>query len=71
MSPKPAYEVLHDLIKGKWWTRTEVKTAGEGRATLDGFFGEYELTARYAGRETHGKLALEPGLNTTVEVALS
>jgi len=25
MTPKPAYEVLMSLVKGRWWTRTEAR----------------------------------------------
>ena len=31
MSPKPAYEALHRLVKDKWWTRTTVRTDDQGK----------------------------------------
>ncbi len=60
MSPKPAYDVLMELIKGTWWTRAEAKAAPDGTATFDGFFGDYEVAAEIAGRRltarfTHAK----------------
>jgi len=50
MSPKPAYEVLHRLIKEKWWTRTTVRTDAEGKATFRGTLGQYRITVTAAGR---------------------
>lgn len=60
MSPKPAYDVLMELIKGKWWTRAEAKAGPGGTVPFDGFFGDYEAAAEVAGRRltarfTHAK----------------
>lgn len=49
MSPKPAYEELKRLIKGKWWTRAELQSAADGTAGFRGFCGEYQITIRAAG----------------------
>lgn len=46
---KPAYYALKELIHGAWETRQALITDAEGRATLTGFMGGYELTAD-AGR---------------------
>lgn len=52
MSPKPAYEVLRGLIKGKWWTRTQVSTDAAGKARFRGFLGDYAVRVRTTdGRE--------------------
>ncbi|OPX45152.1 endo-1,4-beta-xylanase B [Ruminiclostridium hungatei] len=46
---KPAYEELHKLIKGKWWTGPEAAISDEtGLIEFSGFRGEYELNC-------HGK----------------
>jgi len=50
MSPKPAYEVLHKLIKEKWWTRTSTRTGQQGVASFRGTLGDYRLTIRIPGR---------------------
>ncbi|MFX0537076.1 endo-1,4-beta-xylanase [Ornithinimicrobium sp. Y1847] len=43
-SPKPSYEALHNLIRGEWWTGPhQVRTDGDGRARLEGWFGEYAV----------------------------
>jgi GH35 family endo-1,4-beta-xylanase len=48
MSPKPAYEVLHRLVKEKWWTRMTLKTDEQGKAAFRGTLGDYRLTVRTA-----------------------
>jgi len=45
LSPKPAYEQLHDLIRRQWWTQTTVRTDAQGRATFRGFLGDYDIRA--------------------------
>jgi endo-1,4-beta-xylanase len=44
LSPKPAYQRLLDLVKGEWWTRTQVTTGADGAAHFRGFLGSYRLT---------------------------
>ena len=44
MSPKPAYEALRRLIKGKWWTgELKLKTDAAGSVKFRGFLGDYEV----------------------------
>lgn len=54
MSPKPAYDALVDLIKKKWWTRTETKLSADGNVPFDGFFGDYTISAESNGRQLTG-----------------
>ena len=51
MSPKPAYEVLHRLIRKEWWTQTTAKTDQQGVAGFRGTFGDYNVTVKVPGRE--------------------
>jgi GH35 family endo-1,4-beta-xylanase len=45
MSPKPAYDVLLDLIRKRWWTPEQrVVTDSLGKLRFQGHLGEYELT---------------------------
>lgn len=46
MTPKPAYDELKKLIKGKWWTKTRLRTGNDGMATFRGFLGDYRITIR-------------------------
>jgi len=54
-TPKPAYDALLALVKGEWWLpATTVRTDADGRFGLDGYLGDYTVTAW--GR--HGALTL-------------
>lgn len=45
-TPKPSYQALHSLIKGEWWLApTTLVTDSQGRVSLNGFLGDYQLTA--------------------------
>jgi len=46
MSPKPAYEELMKLIKGKWWTKRKLTTDAQGRAKFRGFLGRYKVVVQ-------------------------
>jgi len=50
MTPKPAYEELMKLIKGKWWTRATLETGADGEASLRGFWGEYRVKLNFQER---------------------
>ena len=43
MTPKPAYEALLKLVKGKWWTPPqELTTDSAGQVRFRGYLGDYE-----------------------------
>jgi len=45
-NPKPAYQALHDRIKGDWWTPESTQTvAPDGTITVTGTKGEYIAAA--------------------------
>ena len=44
-TPKLSYVKLKDMIRNEWWTNSTVMTDAEGRATVQGFKGEYRLSA--------------------------
>lgn len=45
-TPKPSYEALRSLIKGEWWLApTTMRTDADGRVTVRGWYGDYEVTA--------------------------
>ncbi len=58
ISPKPAYEALMKLIKGKWWTVLDLKTGRDGVCKFRGFLGDYEVIASHKGRETKAAFKL-------------
>ena len=62
MTPKPAYEALEKLVKGKWWTQTTLQTAADGTASFRGFLGDYRVTVTSEGKKSAVKqFALAPG----------
>ncbi len=71
MTPKPAYEQLHELIKGKWWTKTDVETGADGQATLLGFYGQYRVGATLGGRRLAGKFSLDKSMGTPLSVQMT
>lgn len=48
---KPSYNRLKELIKGEWWTNTEIVTDENGYAELEGIRGDYKLSADGAKAE--------------------
>jgi hypothetical protein len=41
---KPAGEQIVDLLYNKWWTRdAKAVSAGDGKATVRGFYGDYDV----------------------------
>ena len=71
MSPKPAYEALMKLIKGKWWTRTEARVERNGAAQFHGFYGDYKLSVTEHGRELTGNFSFTSKIAQPVEVKLN
>jgi GH35 family endo-1,4-beta-xylanase len=71
MSPKPAYEELERLIKGKWWTQTQTTTDAEGTARFRGFLGEYEVSAQVDGKKLTGTFKLDKTEKEMTEVQLT
>jgi len=46
MSPKPAYAVLRQLVRGDWWTGPRALTTdARGRVTFRGYLGTYRIQA--------------------------
>lgn len=43
LTPKPAYEALHQLIRTEWRTRLTLTTDARGEARFRGFHGSYEI----------------------------
>jgi len=70
MTPKPAYDELKRLIKGKWWTQTRTTVSDGGKARFRAFFGQYEVTARVGGRELTGTFRFDKTAKEIIEVRL-
>lgn len=70
MTPKPAYNALMKLIKGKWWTRIEAAVARDGAAQFHGFYGDYKVSLTEHGRELSGTFTFSPKTAQPIEVKL-
>lgn len=70
---KPSYERLHKLIKEEWHTNTTFTTDANGYAEVEGYKGDYEITAEIGGKPVKAKLPLrsaKPGAND-IEIKLT
>jgi len=70
MSPKPAYNELERLIKGKWWTLTETHVSEGSQARFRGFLGQYEVTASIDDRKLTGTFRLDKTKKQTIDVRM-
>jgi endo-1,4-beta-xylanase len=71
LSPKPVYDQLRSLIKGKWWTKLETTTGSGGNVDFQGFFGQYEIEAKAGDRRLSGKLSFHESHRTPVDIQLA
>ncbi|MFO7905298.1 MAG: endo-1,4-beta-xylanase [Planctomycetota bacterium] len=55
MRPKPAYRVLKELIKDRWWTEMEQETDQNGQVAFRGFLGDYEIRVLRTSRKPVSK----------------
>ena len=70
MTPKPAYDELERLIKGKWWTQDETTTNTEGAARIRGFFGEYEVSSQVDGKKLTGTFQLDKTTPEKIDIRM-
>lgn len=52
MTPKPAYDRLMGLIRGKWWTSSETESDDAGKCRVRAFYGSYKVTVADGGGRT-------------------
>ena len=68
---KPAGQQMVDLLYNKWWTRdAKATTDAEGKATIRGFFGDYDVTVRHNGQETKTMCSFGMGYDNTLYVTV-
>jgi GH35 family endo-1,4-beta-xylanase len=71
MSPKPAYERLHQLVRERWWTQATVSTGPAGEARCRAFLGEHKvLVTTTAGAKADATLLMRKGAANQVTVKL-
>lgn len=70
LTPKPAYDALKALIKGKWWTRKDLTAGENGAAKFSGFFGDYAVYCEAEGRKLAGTFHFDKKTAGPIEVRL-
>jgi len=70
MTPKPAYNELERLIKGKWWTKAQTTTDAEGAARFRGFLGAYEVNAQADGKKLTGTFRLDKTTPDKIDILM-
>lgn len=70
MTPKPAYNQLKELIKGKWWTKTKTAVVPNGKVSFRGFYGQYKVVARIADRQLTGTFSFDKTTKKIITVQL-
>lgn len=56
--PKPAWYQWNDLLYNKWWTRdAHTTTDKDGRGSVKGFYGDYDVTVSVGGKEVKSTMA--------------
>jgi endo-1,4-beta-xylanase len=69
MSPKPVYDRLLGLIKGRWWTKTQGRTDANGAFPARAFYGSYRVRAELPnGRAATKETRWERGKENRLEL---
>ena len=69
VSAKPAYDQLHALIKGQWWTKTAGRTDASGEFKTRAFFGTHRISANLSdGRTLTKEVHWERGRTNRFEI---
>ncbi len=68
---KPAGLVFQDLVYNKWWTKdAKATTDAEGKATLRGFYGDYDVTVTANGQTVTDMVAFHKGYDNVLEIVI-
>lgn len=68
---KPAGLVYEDLVYNKWWTRdAKAVTDTDGKATVRGFYGDYDVTVSANGKTKTVSCAYHKGYDNVLVVTM-
>ena len=68
---KPAGQQFVDLVYNKWWTRDAKATTGaDGKATVRGFYGDYDITVNANGKTKTVMAAYHKGYDNVLEITV-
>ena len=69
-SEKPNAKVWREWVCGKWKTDATLPTDADGKVSVPGFFGRYEVIVKHAGTSTRQDILLENGKDIVTKVIL-
>ncbi len=68
---KPAGEQIVDLLYNKWWTRdAKAVCANDGKATVRGFYGDYDVTVNANGKTVTEMVSFHKGYDNTLTIVI-
>ncbi len=67
-TPKPAYDVVRDLVRKKWTTNVTGSLDSQGSIRMRGFFGSYEAQVTVGSRVYTGRFSLEKNGPINIDV---
>jgi GH35 family endo-1,4-beta-xylanase len=71
LSPKPAYNVLKQLITEEWNTTEAGQTSTGGEFSFDGYHGDYTVEVVYNGKTYNATMSLDKGKTNAAQVKLN
>ncbi len=68
---KPGGRAYIDLVYNKWWTKdAKAVTNAEGKATIRGFYGDYDITVNANGKTVTDMVAFHKGYDNILEIVV-
>ncbi len=68
---KPSGKVYQDLVYNKWWTRdAKANTNAEGKATINGFYGDYDVEVTANDKTVKTMAAFHKGYDNVLEIVV-
>ncbi|MBE7047459.1 MAG: hypothetical protein E7396_08645 [Ruminococcaceae bacterium] len=68
---KKAGKVYIDLVYNKWWTKdAKAITDKDGKATINGFYGDYDVTVTVNGKTVTDMVAFHKGYDNVLEITI-
>ena len=68
---KPGGIAFQDLVYNKWWTKdAKAKTDTTGKATIRGFYGDYDVTVTHNGKTYTDMVSFHKGYDNILEITM-
>jgi GH35 family endo-1,4-beta-xylanase len=70
LSPKPAYETIRELTCKRWRTNASLVTDGDGKASLRGFYGDYDVEISVGEKTVKKEISLSKRSENVFEIVI-